>query len=139
VWKGVERKGGSSMNSEKGGRTHMKQLKKDLQAVSKGLKALAGKTEKVLKAVQKLDKAQTAKKRKARPTPKTARKAASKGRPVTATDQLLKLIKGTKKGIDAPTLIKKTGFDERKVRNILFGAFKQGKIKRAGRGTYVAA
>jgi len=118
----------------------MKQLKKDLQAVSKELKALARKTEKMLKAVQKLDKAQGAKKQKAKPKPKTARKtSAKKARTVTATDEVLKLIKRTKKGIDAPGLIKKTGFDERKVRNILFRAFKQGRIKRAGRGNYVAA
>ncbi|MDY6954571.1 MAG: hypothetical protein SWE60_23970 [Thermodesulfobacteriota bacterium] len=118
----------------------MKQLKKDLQAVSKELKALAKKTEKMMKAVQKLDKAQATKKPKAKAKAKTARKpAAKKARAVTATDEVLKLIKRTKKGIDAPSLIKKTGFDERKVRNILFRAFKQGKIKRAGRGNYVAA
>jgi len=118
----------------------MKQLKKDLQAVSKELKALTRKTEKMMRAVQKLDKAQTAKKPKAKAKPKTARKTpAKKARAVTATDAVLKLIKRTKKGIDAPSLIKKTGFDERKVRNILFRAFKQGKIKRAGRGNYLAA
>ena len=135
----------------------MKQLKKDLQAVSKELKALARQTEKMMKAVQKLDKAQAAKKGKAKPKPKAARKTlakkgkakpkpkaarktpAKKAGAVTATDEVLKLIKRTKKGIDAPGLIKKTGFDERKVRNILFRAFKQGKIKRAGRGNYLAA
>ncbi|MDY6955072.1 MAG: hypothetical protein SWE60_26520 [Thermodesulfobacteriota bacterium] len=120
----------------------MKQLKKDLQAVSKELKALAKKTEKMMKAVQKLDKAQAVKKpkAKAKTKTKTVRKPATKkARAVTATDAVLKLIKRTKKGIDAPSLIKKTGFDERKVRNILFRAFKQGKIKRAGRGNYVAA
>ncbi|MDY6839073.1 MAG: hypothetical protein SWH78_13995 [Thermodesulfobacteriota bacterium] len=118
----------------------MKQLKKDLQAVSKELKALAKKTDKMLKAVQKLDKAQATRKPKAKSKPKTTRKtSARKARPATATDTVLKLIKRTKKGIDAPSLIKKTGFDERKVRNILFRAFKQGKIKRAGRGNYVAA
>jgi hypothetical protein len=30
----------------------------------------------------------------------------------------------------------KTGFDEKKVRNIVFKAFKGGKIKRVGRGLY---
>jgi hypothetical protein len=120
----------------------MKQLKKDLQAVSRELKALAKKTDKMMKAVEKLDKAPAAQKgkAKAKSKPKTAKRTpAKKTRAVTATDDVLRLIKRTKKGIDAPTLIKKTGFDERKVRNILFRAFKQGKIKRAGRGNYVAA
>jgi len=58
---------------------------------------------------------------------------------VTATDQVLKLIKRTKKGVDAPTLMKKTGFADKKVRNILMRASKQGRIKRADRGIYVAA
>jgi hypothetical protein len=35
--------------------------------------------------------------------------------------------------------MKKTGLGERTVRNILFRAGKQGKIKRAGRGIYVGA
>ncbi|MBW1858962.1 MAG: hypothetical protein JRI70_02535 [Deltaproteobacteria bacterium] len=58
---------------------------------------------------------------------------------VTATDQVMRIIKRTKKGVDAPTLIKKTGFDERSVRNILYRVFNQKKIKRVGRGSYIAA
>jgi predicted transcriptional regulator of viral defense system len=57
---------------------------------------------------------------------------------VTATDQVLKIIKRTKKGVDAPTLMKKTGLADKKVRNILMRASKQGRIKRAARGIYVA-
>jgi predicted transcriptional regulator of viral defense system len=33
----------------------------------------------------------------------------------------------------------KTGFDVKKVRNILARIFKEGKVKRAGRGVYVGA
>jgi hypothetical protein len=33
--------------------------------------------------------------------------------------------------------MKKTGFDEKKVRNIVFKALKKGKIQRAVRGHYV--
>jgi len=33
--------------------------------------------------------------------------------------------------------MKKTGFDEKKVRNIIFRTLKQGKIKKADRGIYV--
>jgi len=57
---------------------------------------------------------------------------------LTATDRVLGIITRAKKGIDAPALMKKTGFADKKVRNILMRASKQGKIKRAGRGIYVA-
>jgi hypothetical protein len=75
---------------------------------------------------------------------KTAKKAAikkaaasKKATQVTATDQILRIIKRFKKGVDVPTLKDKTGFDDKKVRNIVFRASKEGKIKKSGRGIYV--
>ena len=56
---------------------------------------------------------------------------------VTATDQVLDFINRSKKGINAATLMKKTGFDQKKIRYILQRAYKQGKIKRADRGIYI--
>jgi septal ring factor EnvC (AmiA/AmiB activator) len=132
----------------------MAKLKKDLQAVTRELKALTKKTERLMKAADKLEKAQAAKKPKAKPRVKakparkkapkktTARKKApakKKATKATATDQVLKTIKRSKKGADVPALMKKTGFDEKKVRNIISRAFSQKKIKRAGRGIYVGA
>ncbi|UCD87718.1 MAG: hypothetical protein JSV01_08235 [Desulfobacterales bacterium] len=143
----------------------MKSLKNDLRVVTKELKALAKKTEKVMKAVDKLEKAKAAPKRKPKAKAKVRKKAPAKravakkavrkkavlkkaapkkaasrkGAALTATDQVLKIIKRTKKGVDAPTLMKKTGFEDKKIRNILMRASKQGKIKRAARGIYVAA
>ena len=130
----------------------MKNLEKDVRAVTKELKTLTRKTEALAKKVDKLEKAQAAKKRK--PKAKVTRKAPArkkvavkkkpvakkkKGAKLTATDQVVNIIKRSKKGVDAPTLMKKTGFGERTVRNILFKAGKQEKIKRAGRGVYVGA
>jgi hypothetical protein len=148
----------------------MKSLKNDLRVVTKELKALAKKTEKVMKAVDKLEKAKAAPKRKPKAKAKVRKKAPAKkavakkavrkkavrkkavrkkaapkkaasrkGAALTATDQVLKIIKRTKKGVDAPTLMKKTGFEDKKIRNILMRASKQGKIKRAARGIYVTA
>lgn len=125
----------------------MKKLKKDLQVVSKSLKTLTKKTERLANAVAKLEKAQAAAKRKPKAKVKTTRKAVAKKKgaakkktaTVTATDQVLKIIKRSKKGVDAPTLMKKTGFEDKKIRNILFRSSKQGKIKKAGRGIYVGA
>ena len=64
---------------------------------------------------------------------------ANKEKPKQATDteQVLGIIKRSRKGIDVPTLKKKTGIDEKKIRNIVYGAFKRGEIKRAGRGIYL--
>ena len=121
----------------------MKKLKKDLRAITKEVKALATKTEKLMKAADRLEKAQAAKKRKAKTKAKTTRKApakkkvaARKSSALTATDKVLKIINRSKKGVNVPTLIKKTRFDDKKVRNILMRASKQRKIKRAGRGIY---
>jgi hypothetical protein len=70
---------------------------------------------------------------------KAAKKPAVKKKAApTATDQVLKIIARSKKGVDVPTLMKKTGFDEKKVRNIVTRAFSQKKIKRVARGIYVA-
>ena len=125
----------------------MKNLKKEVQAVTKEIKALTRKTEALAKKVAKLEKAVAAAKRKPKAKAKTAKKAPARKKPVakkkgakfTATDQVVNIIKRSKKGADVPTLIKKTGLADKTIRNILFRAGKQGKIKRAGRGIYVGA
>ena len=53
---------------------------------------------------------------------------------MTATDKVLKIIKGSKSSVNTATFIKKTGFDLRKVRNIIQRLYKVGKIKRVGEG-----
>ena len=131
----------------------MSELKKDLQAVNKGLKALVKKMETMAKKVDKLEKAQAVTKRKTKAKAKTSKKVPAKKRvaakkkpvakkkagTVTATDKIVNIIKRSKKGVDVPTLMKKTGLADKTVRNILFRSSKQGKIKRSGRGVYVAA
>ena len=121
----------------------MKDLKKDVQAVARELKALTKKTQAMEKKLAKLEKSQVAK--KGTPKAKTIRKApprkagTKKSTALTATAQVVNIIEKAKKSVDAPTLIKKTGLEDKQIRNILFRASKQGKIKRAGRGIYVAA
>ena len=125
----------------------MKKLKKDLRGVLKSLKTLARKTEKLVKVVDKLEKVQAVDKRRPRAkkaittkkAPAKKKGAVKKTVALSATDQVVKIIKGWKKGVGVPTLIKKTGFEDKKIRNILNRASKQGKIKRAGRGIYIAA
>ncbi len=110
------------------------------------LRTMTKTMEKITKALEKFEKDQTVRKRKPRAKTKVSKKApvkrktsAKKRAAPTATDRVLAVIKRSKKGVDVPTLMKKTGFDETKARNIVSRAFRQGKIKRVGRGVYVGA
>jgi hypothetical protein len=122
-------------------------LKSDLQAVKKDILALQKKMEKLLKAYEKTGKPKAAKKpkrkvvkAKAKRTVKASKTTAGKKAPtMTATEQVLKIIGRSRKGVDVPMLKVKTGFDDKKVRNIVFRASKEGKIKKVGRGIYVGA
>jgi uncharacterized Zn finger protein len=53
--------------------------------------------------------------------------------------RVLEIINRSRKGIDVATLVQKTAFDEKKIRNIIFRAHKDGIITRAGRGIYLGA
>lgn len=122
-------------------------LKSPAHHAADALKTLTKQTENLIKAVDKFEKEKAAKKKKAKPKAKAKAKPkarvkkapAKKKTALTATDKAVNIINRAKKGVDAPTLMKKTGLADKQIRNILHRAFKQGKIKRAGRGTYVAA
>ena len=114
-------------------------LKKDLMALKKDIRVIGKKVENLLKEFEKDKKGKAPKPSKAKAVKaKPAKKAPVKKRAtkVTATDQVLKIISRSKRGVDNATLMKKTGFDQRKVRNIVFRTLKEGKIQRAGRGLY---
>jgi hypothetical protein len=131
----------------KGKENEMTILKKDLQALNRDIKALGKTIDKLIAAAGKSEKPKVAKKTTAKPVKtKTTKKAPAKKAPVkkktaqpTATDQVLGIINGSKNGVNAATLVKKTGFDLKKIRNILQRAFKMGKIKRVEKGVYVGA
>jgi len=53
--------------------------------------------------------------------------------------RVLKVINRSKKGIDVATLVHQTAIDEKKIRNIIYRAHKDGIITRAGRGIYLGA
>ena len=73
---------------------------------------------------------------KAKPMKKTVAKKAKK---ITAIDTVLAIIKRSRKGVDTVALRKKTGFQGRKIRDIIYRLKKQGKIKGLGKGLYVKA
>ena len=68
-----------------------------------------------------------------------------KGRPgrrkgaVTAVDMVFDAIKRSRHGLGFSGIQAKTGFDDKKIRNIIFRLNKTGKIKRKSRGIYVAS
>ena len=122
-------------------------IAKDLKAVTREIKALEKTISKLAKTVEKSEKAKVAKKTTTKPikaitTKKVPAKKVSvkkRGAKLTATDQVLKIINKSKKGIDTATLMKKTSFNQKKVTNILQRTYKQGKIKRVGKGIYVGS
>jgi hypothetical protein len=103
----------------------MDQLKKDLIAVTKDLKRLAQKTDKMIKRLEKLDKAQVAKKAKTKAVKKAVAKKPAR---LSASGTVLAIIKRSRKGVDKATLVKKTGFEDKKIRDITYRLRKQGKI-----------
>lgn len=138
----------------------MKILKKDLKSVTKDLKSLTKKTERIARRLQKIEKAQVAKKTKVKAKAKKAKKrvakkkvtkrrvvkkkvakkrVAKKAKKVTAIDTVMGLIKKSRKGVDTDTLRKKTGFERRKLRDLIYRLNKQGRIKSERKGFYVKA
>ena len=57
---------------------------------------------------------------------------------LAAIDVVLDVIKRSKQGTGFADIQAKTGFEEKKIRNIIFRLNKIGKIKRKSRGIYIA-
>ena len=71
---------------------------------------------------------------------KASKKRALTGRTaMTSTDRALEVIKRFKKGVGFSEIQARTGFEEKKLRNIIYRLHKMGKIVRKTRGLYVAA
>ncbi len=121
----------------------MTELESLIKTVADGLKLMAQGVEKLAEKVEDLGKSPSEEKvkakRKASAKPKNAAvkavKPASK-KSVTAADTVLGVIKRSKKGVGTATIMEKTGYDRKKVANIVFKLKKQGMIKSVGRGVY---
>jgi predicted Rossmann fold nucleotide-binding protein DprA/Smf involved in DNA uptake len=132
---GTERESGYTINEERVRKgIMMKQLKKDVQAVVRDFKRLTQMTDKIVKQLEKIDKAQALKKPKTKARKKVVGKKAKKTNP---SDTVLAIIKRRKKGIDVATLEKRTGFKKNNLRAIIFRLRKKGEIKSEGKGLYV--
>ncbi len=120
----------------------MGQLKKDIQFVIRNLKTLTKKAEVMARKLERLEKA-AEKKAKPKARVKTVKRAVpkkvvgKKAKKGTATDKVLAIINRSKNGVNTATLKQKTGFNEIKVRNIVFRLKKQKKITSKPKGVYV--
>jgi DNA replicative helicase MCM subunit Mcm2 (Cdc46/Mcm family) len=127
----------------------MKEMQSLLKMVSDGLKTLAQGVEAIAEKVDEASKikspakpkpkrpATAAKKAKSvkTPAPGTAKKKAAK--PTTAVDTVLNIIGRSKNGVNTASIKAKTGYDQKKVANIIYKLKKQGKIKSIEKGVYM--
>ena len=72
------------------------------------------------------------------PASKLKGQAAQGQTTVTAVDMVFDLIRRSQEGLGFADIQAKTGFGDKKIRNIIFRLNKTGKIKRKRRGTYVS-
>lgn len=122
----------------------MKELQSVLNIVSDGLKTLAKGVEAIAEKVDEVSKSQGVfKPEKKKPSTsakkvKTAKEAAKKKtvKPATDTDKVLTIIGRSKKGASTATIMAKTGFDQKKIANIIYRLRKQKKIKSVDKGVY---
>ena len=125
----------------------MKKIKRELDAVARNLKTLTKKAESIVEMLGKMAASESPERKKAKvpakspgkPEMKPKKAPAVKGRKATASDAVLGVITRSKKGIDTAGLKEKTGFNDTKVRNVVFRLKKQGKIKTEKKGLYVSA
>ncbi len=142
----------------------MEKLKKDLEAILKTLNGLVQKVQKLQEQIgeqakpTKKPKAKAVKKKavkkaparkvaaKKAPVKKVAVKKAApkkavpkKAKPATAADTVLAIIKRSKKGVGTAALMEKTGYNQKKISNLVFKLRKQGKVKSVAKGVYVKA
>jgi hypothetical protein len=112
----------------------MKTLKRDLQSITKGLKTLLKKTERVERELEKLPGA-----RRGRPPAKTrGTRAAGRSLEQTVTERVYDIIERSRRGATTTQIREKTGFGDKKIWNAINRLKTQEKIKSARKGIYVA-
>ena len=128
----------------------MKEINLVLKTVAEGLKTLAQGLEAVAAKVGEISPTQRATRPKARPAARAktagraatakkvkAQKAPATGKPETAIDAVYKVISRSKKGVNPATIKAKTGFDDKKIHNVIYKLKKQGRITTPKKGIYV--
>lgn len=110
-----------------------RKLENELMAISAEIMRLA-------KAVEELEATGLTAAQSAQ-SKKTISKKPPRGKKVrsTAADSVYAIIKRSRKGVDGTTLIRKTGYNVKKVQNIIYRLKKEGRIKSEEKGIYRSA
>lgn len=123
----------------------MKELDVFLKTVVDGMKSMAQGIEKLAEKLDTIarslmDEKATKKAKPARKAPAKPKKPVpKKEKPATAADTVLAIINRSKKGVGTAALMEKTGYNQKKIANLVYKLKKQGKIKSVGKGVYVKA
>jgi predicted Rossmann fold nucleotide-binding protein DprA/Smf involved in DNA uptake len=133
----------------------VKEIQSILKLVADGLKTIAQSVEAISEKVNQLAESHTAEEPKAAAKPKakkslsaatkketvkkTARKTPKKkaAKAPTAAETVYNVISKSTKGVNTANLMKETGYDRKKVANMVYKLGKQGRIKRVEKGVYV--
>ena len=123
-----------------------KTMSEGLKTLSKGIDAVSDRLNDLAKQQKMAAAGATPKaKAKAKSAPKkTARKTSAKQpagprKPDTAIGSVYHIVARSKKGATTATIKQKTGFDDKKIHNIIYKLKKQGRIKSPQKGVYVKA
>jgi predicted Rossmann fold nucleotide-binding protein DprA/Smf involved in DNA uptake len=108
-----------------------------MKVMAQGIEVLAEKLETIAKSRMDENAKMEAEAKAARKAPAKPKKPVPKKKPATAAETVLGIINRSKKGVDTATLMKKTGFEPKKIHNIVYKLKKQGKIKSVGKGIYL--
>ena len=126
----------------------MKELQSVLNIVSDGLKTLAKGVEAIAEKVDEAAKSQGIHKpkkkkpstatKKVKSVKKPVQKANQKKevKPATDGDKVLAIIGRSKKGASTAAIMQKTGYNQKKIANIIYRLRKQQKIKSVEKGVY---
>ena len=111
--------------------TVVKNVVEGLRSISHGVEAIAKKLE------ESFPQDQPKSKRKAKSSLKAKMPtAANRTQKRTATDTVLLVIKRSKNGVTTADIAEKTGYDRRKIANIIYTLRKLNKITSPSRGVY---
>ena len=118
----------------------MKQFKRELNSVLKTLKTLTQKVEKMQSQLEGAKPMKVSKVTSPKVTKKVKKAAPKKPAKVkTAYDTVMEIINRSKKGVTTAQLKAKTGFNDKKIANVIYKARKQGKVKSEQKGVYIKA
>lgn len=128
----------------------MKEVEKMVKTLVDGLKSLSKGIDAAAKRIDAVTKSNKAAAPKAKPVRRTrakkaaakkapAKKAASASKGDTAINAVYQIISRAKNGANTGTIKQKTGFNDKKVQNIIYKLKKQGRIQSPKKGIYAKA